>query len=253
MSFNLRRGKTNTTHIRISQEDKIKFNQIKVDLTKIRGSPISDTEMNRRIMKTKIRERLIKDQIDFPEPRKKRFGKLGIAGPIISIFIMLGVIALIMLVFFIFGLVGPQISDTFNTITVTLQESTVEDSAINNATDQTFGNINPGFQNLQWISYTLLVFLFIGFLFLAFFVRAYPFLIIFWLGGMLVLIVSAIFLSSAYVDISSSSLSSTYEAWGTNHFLMSNLPQIFTVMGFLGGFILFVIVSRDTEVESSAI
>ena len=69
---------------------------------------------------------------------------------------------------------------------------------------------------------------------------------------MIVIIFASIFMSAAYNDIrSNEETGALYQSWEVNDFIMGHLPHIFTVVGFMGGFILFILAQRDSETEVS--
>ena len=246
-------AKRRPTHIKINQEDKLKMDRLRMNMGNREGrsKPISQQEFNRRTLNIpNLDNVLFRDAA-----AKRRLRKLGLTGQMISVFIMLGVLMFILVSFWIWGLVGPQLADTLGDVSTVFTDEysgNTDIPGINQSVQVGFVNIAPAFQNLQWISYTLLVFLFIGFFFLAFFVRTYPFMVIFWIGGMIVLVFASIFMSAAYNDMrSNSETGELYKSWETNDFIMSHLPHIFTVVGFIGGFILFILANRDGDAEAT--
>ena len=57
----------------------------------------------------------------------------------------------------------------------------------------------------------------------------------------------SMFISNAYMTANQSNLAQYYSTWGTNDFLMSNLPIIVLVLGVFGGIFLFILASREPE------
>lgn len=237
------------SHVRVFPETKQKINELKIDMISIERKQISDREVLRRAFNIpNLRETLKIDSL-----AKKKLNIKGLSGSLIGVFIMLGVVFFIMILFYLFGLIGPQISDALSSTTEIFQDLAANDTStpgLNKSVELTFDNaIGPSIQNLQWFSYTLLIFLMLGFFFLAFWIRAYPFLIIFWIGGIVVLIMASLFMSSAYNDMRDDPSFPVYKQWKTNDFILSNLPHIFTAIGFVGGFILFILASRESTAE----
>ena len=58
----------------------------------------------------------------------------------------------------------------------------------------------------------------------------------------------ALIISIAYQQASQTAdLASFYQTWGTNDFIMTNLPWIVGIFGFVSGIILFVITQTSSE------
>lgn len=171
-------------------------------------------------------------------------------GPLISVLLMLLILIGIFIVYFVFSLTAPPILSAFNETVFTLQDASKSDNDLGNATANTFVPVNAGLDNLRWISYSLLVITLLGFLFCAYTVRTYPFFAVIWILGMIVLIFVSIYMASAYQDVAGNDeLGMIYQSWTTNDYFMRYMPYIITAFGFIGGFILFAIISRESEVE----
>ena len=102
----------------------------------------------------------------------------------------------------------------------------------------------------ELITYFVFLGLIIGYIMIAYYVRTYPFLGFFWLGAIVALVVIAMIMSNAYEQAKNETdLNKFYTSWGTNDLLMSYLPHIVTVIGIIGGIILFALVSTESEAE----
>lgn len=160
----------------------------------------------------------------------------------------------IICVYFIWGITAPLVSSHINQITNTVIVATGNGTASNlsNAAT-TAGSIATGTTGqAEWIGYSLLVILFIGFIAIAMYARTYPWLTFVWIGVMFILVLISIILTVSYQTIASSNgvVGAAYSQWQTNDFLMRNLPMILGVIGLLGGAILFMLVSRGDSGSS---
>lgn len=103
---------------------------------------------------------------------------------------------------------------------------------------------------VELVLYFMFLGLIIGFVLIAYYVRSYPFLAWFWAGAMVIIVIMAMIMSNAYEQAKNEpDLQSFYLTWGSNDLLMSYLPHIILSIGILGGIILFVLISRDSESE----
>lgn len=241
--------KKNTTHIRIRPEDKIKLDEMRFKLAEIEKKPIPREEVLRRTFNIpRLRGVLEEDSIQKKELRKIGLNRRGLVGPLISVFVIILAVMMVIVGFWIFGLAMPPIVDSVGTVTTVMQNASAGNSAMENATETTFVNVNKGMGAFHWIGYSMFIASLLGFVFVAFYVRTYPFLLIFWVGFMVVLIIGSIGLASAYQDIAGSV--SYYEAWQTQHFFLTYQPHILVAMAFLGGLVLFVLISKESEAEA---
>lgn len=180
----------------------------------------------------------------------------GIAEQIIYILIIFVILITILVVYFAWSMLAPSIS----TITGQITNSAI--TAANSSGDQNLSvaattalsPINNSLPILEWGTYFVLIMLFFGFLILCFFVRAYPFLIFFWVILIIILAFVSLFLTDSYLTASAgtSYVATADQGWTTNNFIMSNLPSIFVAVGIFGGIILFILVSREQEAEAGA-
>jgi len=163
--------------------------------------------------------------------------------------IFLIALGIIVIGFAIWGLVGP----------VTVQQSQSLGGLIVSSADDT-GNpdvsnaaniaINPAIEALgvfEWMGTFILIVLLLGFMVIAFYVRTAPFLVFIWIGGMFILVVASIFISTSYIEMASGSLGNFYLQWGANDFIMRNLAQLMSVAGVMGAIILFTLVAKGGE------
>lgn len=103
---------------------------------------------------------------------------------------------------------------------------------------------------VESVVYFVFIFLIIGYFILCYYVRSYPFLAYIWVFIMIVLVFMSMFLANAYTQASTDpNIASFYSTWGSNDFLMTNLPMILSFVGVFGGIFLFILASRDPESE----
>lgn len=176
----------------------------------------------------------------------------------VLIILIIGIVFAIMIIFYWAGsMVLPILTSAGSDITSQLQLSTSTNnpsSELANATATT-GNIAKGiFGAVESIVYVFFIFLLMGFIALCFYVRSHPAFAFFWVFIIIGLAFVSMFVSNAYTSASQlPATSSYYSTWGTNDFLMSNLPIIVVVSGVIGGIFLFILASRDPESEVQTI
>lgn len=183
--------------------------------------------------------------------------KRGIVNQLMTAAIVIGVLIGIMVMYWFWSLVAP---------TATALTSDVSTIILNQARNSTDGNISAAANlavtpainvlgDFEFVTYTLLAGALMGFFLLCYYVRTYPFLLFFWIIGMFILTLVSIWLTSAYEDATRGAdyLSTATTAWTSNHYIMSNLPMIFVGVAIIGGIILFLLVSRETEAEVQAL
>jgi len=181
---------------------------------------------------------------------KKAQSQLG--GKIMIIIVMAIVLIMLILGFFLFQLVGPPLVSTLQeasgVISNTMQST--GDEALVNASASSFEPALQSMNNLEWISYTLFIVMFFTWIIMCFFVRSYPFLIIIWVILMIIMVVLSIYLAVVYQDMRTSpGLAEYYQSWENTDFMLKNLPVVMTILGIIGGIVMFVLASRDQEAE----
>ena len=182
------------THIRITNEDKAKIDSISLELSAIENRRISVPELNRRVWNIPN----LKDILRIDAERKRRMNKRGLFDQMEKIVLLLTILGVIILVFIIIALISPPLLDATSTIAGAILST--DDPIVNDSLAISVVPINTGIQNLRWIGYSLLIFPILGFLMLSYFVRFYPMMIIFWIFGIIILVICAIFFSSGYVN-----------------------------------------------------
>lgn len=178
--------------------------------------------------------------------------KKGMGNKLVFIIIMAVILVVLILGFFIFQLVGPPLvstlQDTSSIISTTM--STSNNEVLQNASASSFEPALQSMNNLEWLSYTLFIVMFLTWVIMCFYVRAYPFLIILWIVLMLIMVVLSIYLAVVYQDMRTSpGLAEYYQSWENTDFMLKNLPVVMVVLMVVGGIVMFVLASRDQEAE----
>lgn len=182
-------------------------------------------------------------------------GNKGQVNSIFIILVMVGLLAGIMLFFYIYALIVPFISKATNEVTdLTSSIAGTENSENANITETLTSATRPiyGINSfLVWFGYVFTICLLLAFLVIAYNVRNHPYLGVFWIFLVLLLAICAMWLSNSYEDIknSDSYLTEAYESNVVNNFMMIYLPHIIVSFGLIGGLFLFVLVSKDPQME----
>jgi F0F1-type ATP synthase assembly protein I len=169
----------------------------------------------------------------------------------------LAILAGIIMIFWVWSLMAPVTTELIDDTSgiILNQARNTSDGNLSNAANLAITPLRNTVANFEWITYAVLFGCFCGFFVFCFAVRAYPFLIVFWIIGMVLLTLMSIWLSSAYENVTSGSdyFTTATTSWATSHYILSNLPIFMISITLLGGIILFVIVSRDTEAAVQAL
>ena len=183
--------------------------------------------------------------------------KKGIYQQYMLIMVVFIALATIMLVFWGLSAIVPTGASLVKDLTSEVSGMVVStgDQNLTNAISPQLNAIDSTVNNFEWVIYMLLICSFIGFIALCFYVRTYPFLIFFWIFGMIIMVVISLFITNAYQSQTGGDdyIATASKAWTSNHYLMSNLPIIFVGVGVLGGIVLFILISKDPEAEAVGI
>lgn len=184
--------------------------------------------------------------------RKLIKDKKGISNQIMLVIIMGIVLAMIVLLVFLSHLILPPLQsvsqDTNGIIQETFQSS--GDQNLIDAGEASFQPAAESLNNLEWMSYTLVILSFLVFLIMCFYVRTYPFLMFVWIIMMVVLIFISLYLTTTYQGlVTDDTLGGYYTSWENTDFILQNLPIILVFVGIIGGAIMFMLASRDRESE----
>lgn len=178
--------------------------------------------------------------------------KKGLSGQITTIIVMGIILGVIMLMVFVAQLAGPILFGPLQEIGVEINTA-FQETGNQDLIDAQESSFQPAIQatnNFEWITYTILIFMFIIFIVMCFYVRTYPFLIVVWILMILLLLFASLYLTVSYQEISvDSTLSGYYDSWENSNFLLKNLPVIILMVGVIGGIIMFILASREQEAE----
>lgn len=176
-------------------------------------------------------------------------------GQVIAIVIAMGVLLGILLIFWAWSLIAPQAVSIAGDITTGVRAGFTDNQQVTDAIDNSIIPVNTALSGVQWVTYGLLFFLMFGFIVSMFFVRSYPFILPVWIIFMIILVFFAIVLSDSYIGVSSgtSQVAQIYRSWRFNHFLMSNLPSIITILGTVTSLVMFISITRDSEQEATVL
>lgn len=123
------------------------------------------------------------------------------------------------------------------------------DSNVSSAAERTFTFANNALQGLQWLAIAIFFGMIVAIMVSNFLVKAHPVFFVLYVLITVLAVVLAVPVSNAYETILlSGALSTTLnDSFPAAGFLLLNLPQIITVVGFFGAIFLFVGISRDTD------
>jgi len=184
-----------------------------------------------------------------------RMNKKGLWGQIWTIIIIMIVIVIIVGGFFVYSLVSPVFTGTSSLIRNTLISgvNSTGNENLTMAVTITADSVNNSMQVLNWLGYMLLITMMVGVVMVAYYVRTYPFLIIYWLVFIILLVFISMLLSNAYESyantggfVSDNMLTNT-----ANYYIMIYLPYIVSMFGVLVGIILFVLAGKEPETENT--
>lgn len=243
--------KRNSTHIRSFPDVKIKLDNLARKVSLIEERNVKIPEVVRRL--TNIPDIDVTLLKDAEIKRRNRINNRGQTKNIfLGIFVMALFFIFIVIGFYIYGLSAPIVGSVVNTATDELVTASSDDSAIFNATNSTFVKVNEGVQfNLEWVSYAIFIVLIFSFLIIAFFVRSYPWLVVVWLGIVIIMVYSSILMADSYQDLASSGglVGEAYQNWQQQDFLFNYYPTIIGTLGLIGGVVLFIFALRGNSQE----
>lgn len=176
----------------------------------------------------------------------------------IMILIILGIVlGAIMVLIFVIQLAGPLFSTGATQFTelFTVASQVEGPSNLSESAGTVIAPATNMIGQLEWIGFTLIILLFVAFIGVCFFVRNYPFLIVIWIGMIILLVLLSLFLTVSYQEMKQTDnyIKTAAEAWESTDFLLSHMPHIIAGMGILGGIVLFMLISRDPEGEANII
>lgn len=183
--------------------------------------------------------------------------KKGFYNQMMIVLILGIVLGAIVIGFFIFGLISPILISTAGTFGDVLNQTTTtaNDGNLTFATQSSFTNAVSAVQQISWLPWVLFVFMILALIIMCFYVRTYPFLAFFWIVIVVLLGIISIVLTNAYQDIvnQGGDLANAYLSSTSSHYMLSYLPHIVIAIGIIGGIIMFMLASKDSEAEATPI
>jgi hypothetical protein len=182
---------------------------------------------------------------------KNKRGEANPGGQIVLLLVMGVVLVLLVLSLFLWQLVGPPLVSTIQTAgTISTQAfQSTQDADIISAGASSITPAVDSLNNLEWVSYTLFTLLFLTFIIMCFFVRVYPFLVVFWIIIVVILFIASLYLTTTYQDMRTDP-SLGYTSWENTDFMLRNLPVLIFVVGLVGGIVMYIIASKDKEIDA---
>ena len=166
----------------------------------------------------------------------------------LSIFMIPGFITIFICVVMIY-IVG-QAKDQLH---LTMDDMNLSDGSGNNASqviDNTVGTTLVSMGALNWISSFIIFGMILGIFIGSYLVTTKPVFFIPYLFIVIIAIVVSVPLSNSYETLSNTAeLSSTFSSFTASNFIMLNLPIWITIIGFIGGIIMFSRMGRSEEYQ----
>lgn len=185
--------------------------------------------------------------------KKRNMNKKGLAGQVLAIIIVMVVFMVMIVGYFFYAMIAPVavyvVQDASNMVQGAVDGT--QDGNLSLAANVTFGATSRTLGNLEWISYSIFIGMLFVLIFFCFFVRTYPFLIIFWILFIILMAFASIYMAITYNDVRSgdSYISAAYQSWEFNDYLLQYLPYPVVAFGLAGGIVLFILASRDEQAE----
>lgn len=171
--------------------------------------------------------------------------RLNKKGFIFTDLFLLIAIVLIMVVFFagfiyFIGIVNTNFRDIGS---ITINENQVNMTQIS---DDSFGYLNIGVQNLRTVALLIFVGLMISIFITAFLVKVHPVFFIVYLFIMVCAVIFSFIISNVYYDLRENEvLGSIMQSFTAMDYIITYMPMIIIVIGFIAGILMFIGMSRD--------
>ena len=173
----------------------------------------------------------------------KRAGYLDI-----FLFMIMALIIVVISVIFIY--MGGQVKEKLH---LELDNRTEVGDAVNysKVIDSSIGAVNNSYGSLYWISIFLMLGMIIAIFIGSYLVTTKPVYFAPYIFIIGIAIVVAVGISNGYHKIiQNPTLSSTFDGFVGANFILLNLPIIITIVGFVGGIIMFIKMTRGEQYES---
>lgn len=159
--------------------------------------------------------------------------KGGFSDLFIFMILTLAIIFICGIFIFIGGQAYTQISETIGNKTIGYGNTT-------EIIDSSIGKVNQTYQALYWISLMLIVGMILSIFIGSYLVTTKPIFFVPYIFILIIAVIVAVGLSNAYeLVIADETLASTFEGFVGANFIMANLPIWISVIGIVGGIIMF--------------
>jgi len=181
-----------------------------------------------------------------------KMNKRGLTNEIWIVIILFIVILMSVFAYWAYSSTAPLVTGLSSQITTQVKQtvdSTSPNSTLANVTAISVNTTNGILGLGESFVYIGLIGIFLGFLGICYYTRTFKWLSVVWILLVIVLVFISMILSNSYQDSKNTAtdLNKFYTTWGTNDFLMSNLPYIVGFFGFICGIILFAISALPDE------
>lgn len=167
--------------------------------------------------------------------------------------VVFGVVLIFIVLIVYFGsLLMPILTPNLQTAGTLVNDAfqSVDNEPIQNASTAVIVPATNALNNMEWLSYSLMIVCFLAFLIMCFYVRTYPFLLWIWIIMIIIIVFVSIYLTVAYQDLrADATLGQYYQSWENTDFMLRNLPIVMLIIGIVGGVIMFILSSRDAAAE----
>lgn len=145
---------------------------------------------------------------------------------------------------YIGGIATDQVHTTMDGLDIAGEQNVTE------IINDTFGHVNEAYQSLYWISVFLIVGMVISIFIGSYLVTTKPIFFIPYIFIVIIAIVVAVGMSNAYEQvIADPTMADTFAGFVGANYIMLQLPIWITVIGFVGGIIMFVRMgSKEREI-----
>ena len=171
--------------------------------------------------------------------RKKLNFKMNKRGQFTDLFLFMVVAVIVLFISGLFIYMGIKTQDQLD---ISMAGMTTGDGTnYTTIVGDTFGNVNVSYSSLYWISILLIVGMMFSIFFGSYMVTTRPIYFVPYIFIVIIAIFVSVGISNAYQEvIAQPDLASTFAGFIGSNFIMFNLPIWITVIGFVGGIIMFV-------------
>jgi hypothetical protein len=162
----------------------------------------------------------------------------GKRGGMADLFIFMIVAVVIIFISVIFIYMGGQVTEQVH---ATMDNMTIGNANVSQVIDNSLGAVNRSYQSLYWISVFLIVGMVLSIFIGSYLVTTKPIFFVPYAIIVIIAIIVAVGISNAYEQVMADpTLASTFAGFVGANFIMLQLPIWITVIGLVGGIIMFV-------------